>query len=305
MTIFRKTILLISIGLLIYQLRTGWNKLSNPDLLEVKTNEDLQNVDPPLIAICPTGQFQEETLQNYDYTTFRNMLNGRLSSNLNVLAWGAQKNMSFVNITNNMIVQELEVSLNTSEYFHERKFHPQLGICWLMRPSFTGSNVMDLGFTVQLRDRDTNESEQENSTKESNTDNVNKKTGKDNGTEKSSTENYTKDSSTENDTDISGTNYDTNQSGADNGTVLSETHIGTEESGTDNGTEESRTDNSTVLSETDIGTEESGTDSCTEESGADIGTEESGADNGTDVSGEDKSTEESDNVQRLDASRNK
>ena len=129
MIIFRRTILLIAIRLFIYQLREGWNQLSDPDLLEVKTNLDLKSVDPPLIAVCPNAQFQRETLHNYDYHSYTNMLDGRLLSNSNVLAWGAQENMSFVNMTNNMIDQELNVDLDTSEYFQERKFHHVLGIC--------------------------------------------------------------------------------------------------------------------------------------------------------------------------------
>ena len=290
MTIFRKTILLIAIGLLIYQLKTGWKKLSNPDLLEVKTNEDLQNVDPPLVAICPTGQFQEETLQNYDYTTFTNMLNGRLLSNSNVLAWGAQKNMSFVKMTNIMIDQELNVSLDTSEYFQERKFHPHLGVCWLMKPSFDGVNVMDLDFTVQLRERDT-----------SDTDNGTEESSKDNGTEKSITENDSKESSTEKDTEKSGTKNDKDEYGTDKGTKESGTDIDinniTDESGTDMGKQESGKDNCTELHETENCKEESGTGNGAEESGKDNATEVYKTDNSTEASvtdnGTDNSTEES------------
>ena len=286
MTIFRKTILLISIGLLIYQLRIGWNKLSNPDLLEVKSNEDLQNVDPPLVAICPTGQFQEETLQNYDYTTFRNMLNGRLLSNLNVLAWGAQKNMSFVKMTNIMIDQELNVSLDTSEYFQERKFHPHLGICWLMKPSFDGVNVMDLDFTVQLRERDTND-----------TDNGTEKSGKDNSTETSITKNYSKESSTEKDTEESGTNNDKDEYGTDINTEKTGTKNEIDDTGTNKGKQESGKDNCTGLYETENCKEESGTGNGAEESGKDNATEVYKTDNSTEASvkdnGTDNSTEES------------
>ena len=222
MTIFRKTILLISIGLLIYQIRTGWNKLTNPDLLEVKANEDFQNVDPPLIAICPSGQFQEETLQNYDYTTFTNMLNGRLLSNSNVLAWGAQENMSFVNMTNNMIDQELNVSLDTIEYFQERKFHPHLGVCWLMRPSFDGGNVMNLDFTVQLRERDTNDTEA--SVKDKGTDISTEESVKDNSTEESVKDNSTEESVKDNSTD-NGKEDSVNDNGTDKSTDESSTYI--------------------------------------------------------------------------------
>ena len=244
----RRIILLIATGLFIYQLREGWNQLSDPDLLEVKTNLDLKSVDPPLIAVCPNGQLQRETLHNYDYHNYTNMLNGRIQSSPNVLAWGFQKNMSFDNMTRNMIDQEMDVSLETSEHFQERKFHPELGICWLVRPSFKTkiANVMNLDFTVQWKGRDTTVSDTENGKDKSGTDNVTGESDTDYGTE---------------DLDDS-----LDESGMANGSNISDTNNDTDESITDNDTEESGTENDTL---------EYGTYNYTEESRTDLGREES------------------------------
>ena len=299
MTILRRLILLIAIGLFTYQLRTGWNQLSDPDLLEVINHVDLKYVDPPLIAICPTGQFQKDTLQNNEYVDYIDMLMGILLSKSDVIAWGAQRNMSFDNMVRNMIDQELSVSLDTSEYFQERKFHPKLGICWLMKPYFetNGANEIDLYFIVQLRERDNNESDTENGKE---------KSSKDNGKEISSTENDTdendkytfdfgkagkdnemKESGINNGKQESGIDYGTELYGPSNGTELYRANNGTEESGKNDVLQVYETDNSAGASAKDNGTYKS-----TDESNTYVSTEESAQGMSTRVSANDHSLNE-------------
>ena len=138
--IFNAITVVICITMFLVQFKTAVEKLKNPLITEFTKHLDIDEIDPPLISICPLGQYNQKQLENLGYSASTSLFLG-LVRDENYLSWGAHMNKSFEEILELVLVDQeqtmdpIEVRGGKTEQLDDapkfgRNFYPRYGYCW-------------------------------------------------------------------------------------------------------------------------------------------------------------------------------
>ena len=130
-TNFRIMLLLISLIMFVVQFRIAMMNLLHPPEVDSTTNMNINDVELPLITVCPTRQENLTNLSFYGYTSRLAILKG--STTYNKTSWGQYHNLSFdvllENIYDKEIAKEISVYNNNKKFSGEILFIPRYGFC--------------------------------------------------------------------------------------------------------------------------------------------------------------------------------
>ena len=82
----RILVLLVSFTMFSIQMKGSLKNLINPPIVTTEERLSVEDIDPPLISICPVDQIDEEKLKNLGYKDYDNFLlgNARPGTNTNL-----------------------------------------------------------------------------------------------------------------------------------------------------------------------------------------------------------------------------
>ena len=130
-------ILAISLTMFFYQAQIAVNKYLIPPVVDSTDYLNIADIEPPLITICPKSQLENwEKLEKLGYDYTKHLLRGEDRKN-NITAWGAQYNMTFEELIEEIVDLEkdypkLEFRMNNGPWLradYERRFYPMYGRC--------------------------------------------------------------------------------------------------------------------------------------------------------------------------------
>ncbi len=127
----RFLILFISFVMFIIQFKTAVINLANPPQVDSTIIKNIENIELPIITICPFEQENHTMLNFYGYEKRIDILKG--STTYNKTSWGHLQNLSFNELLEKVfdknIANEIEVYNQEEIYFGEIVFIPKYGYC--------------------------------------------------------------------------------------------------------------------------------------------------------------------------------
>ena len=128
-------------------------KVMNPAVVDTTDYINIQDLDPPLLTLCPVGQIDDMQLRSTGYkyeNGYKGFLLGEMfelstyvifaepTKSKRKVSWGAHRNMSFWQVLNRTLDNQthfpkFKIEDSTSDYFLEdltTKFYPQFGYCF-------------------------------------------------------------------------------------------------------------------------------------------------------------------------------
>ena len=91
----KKFLLIFSVVMFCYQFKTAIENLISPNLVDSTSIKNVEEINFPLITICPTNQLNKAKLKELEYVDFSNVLYGLQGNNA---SWGAVKNLTFLQV---------------------------------------------------------------------------------------------------------------------------------------------------------------------------------------------------------------
>ena len=130
-------ILAFSLIMFFYQAQISVNKYRNPPVVDTTDLLNIADIESPLITICPIGQLNPFRLKKMGYDYSESLLLG-LDSKNNVTAWGAQYNMTFDGMIEE--IEDLDKDFPSLEYRmgnkgpwlkaeYDKRYYPTFGRC--------------------------------------------------------------------------------------------------------------------------------------------------------------------------------
>ena len=130
-------ILAFSLIMFFYQAQIAVNKYQNPPVVDSTDLINIEDIEPPVITICPIDQFKSRKFKEMGYFSYNSFLLG-LDSKNNVTAWGAQYNMTFEEMIEE--IEDLDKDFPSLEYKmdnkgpwlkaeYDQRYYPTFGRC--------------------------------------------------------------------------------------------------------------------------------------------------------------------------------
>ena len=129
-------LLAISFIMFSYQAMVAVNQFLNPPVVDSTETSTITDIEPPLITICPKGQFYTGDGKGLGYDDLNDLLIGKDTKN-NITAWGAQYNMTFEDLNEEINILDtdfpkLEFRMDDGPLMkadYEKRFYPSFGRC--------------------------------------------------------------------------------------------------------------------------------------------------------------------------------
>ena len=128
--VLKLCILVISLTMFFYQLEKAASKLVDPPIADVTEHLKIEDIELPMITICPTQQFNITVLHNYGYDSYKSFLKGFKTAKLES---STDKNVSFWQIVDKALVYEMDdvdVKVENSNGTWTKSFFIKYGYCW-------------------------------------------------------------------------------------------------------------------------------------------------------------------------------
>ena len=129
-------ILAFSFVMFCFQAKIAFDNLLYPPVVDSTEKFNIAEIDSPLITICPLDTINHTILESFGYLHFNDLLRGIDVEN-EAIAWGAQHNLTFLQMYSNMVDQKIphsiEVKNNDDERYnadYETRFYPKYGWCY-------------------------------------------------------------------------------------------------------------------------------------------------------------------------------
>ncbi len=123
-------VLLASLTMFYFQMKVSFENLANPPIVTTEERLSFEDIDPPLITICPQNQIDETKLKNLGYANFGDLLHGKANSR-------ADKNISFFEVYDQALSFSAEKDINLRIVHQYKKmssfkktFYANFGYCW-------------------------------------------------------------------------------------------------------------------------------------------------------------------------------
>ena len=133
---FNFILLAISFIMFSYQAMVAVNQFLNPPVVDSTETSTITDIEPPLITICPMGQFYDGDGEGLGYDGLHDLLIGQDTLNI-ITAWGAQYNMTFEEL--NEEIENLDKDFPKLEFRmddgplmkadYEKRYYPSFGRC--------------------------------------------------------------------------------------------------------------------------------------------------------------------------------
>ena len=105
--LFKCLVLIVSSVMFIIQFKTSFDKLLNPQLADISEIKSIDNIEPPLITICPFNQINETKAKEFGYSGV--FLNGiQENRNGSVVTWGTHMNKTFEELLEAILNPEIK-----------------------------------------------------------------------------------------------------------------------------------------------------------------------------------------------------
>ena len=133
---FNFILLAISFIMFSYQAMVAVNQFLNPPVVDSTETSTITDIEPPLITICPMDQFFTGDGKGLGYDDLNDLLMGKDSKN-NITAWGAQYNMTFGKLNEEIgnldkDFPKLEFRMDDGPLMkadYEKRYYPSFGRC--------------------------------------------------------------------------------------------------------------------------------------------------------------------------------
>ena len=149
-------LLAFSIFMFIYQASVAVMKLMNPSIVDSTEKFDIADIEPPLITICPLGQWNDSMLEQFGYSSDIHFLRGygKLKEKF---GWGAQHNLTFEELARKVLNYDLSKpdmygnrnNLNMVVNM-EIRFYPKFGYCYDL-VNLTTSGEIEIGILLEYK----------------------------------------------------------------------------------------------------------------------------------------------------------
>ena len=106
--LFKCLVLIVSSVMFIIQFKTSFDKLLNSQLADISEIKSIDNIEPPLITICPFNQINETKAKELGYSKFLNGIQEK--ENGSVITWGAHLNKTFEKLLEAILNPEIKFS---------------------------------------------------------------------------------------------------------------------------------------------------------------------------------------------------
>ena len=128
-------ILVFSLIIFCYQTQVAIQNLLDPPVIESSRTYNLADIEPPLITICPFGQW--DNINEFGYAGRRQFLQGKYSESDSLISWGGQQNLTYGKLIGDMLPLNKELIIKGGTYDqrnervdYEKKFYPKYGWCY-------------------------------------------------------------------------------------------------------------------------------------------------------------------------------
>ncbi len=131
--VFQIALFMLSTIMFMYQMIESIGKLVDPPVLLMQKQVKLNEIEPPMITVCPLNQTDEEKLQSYGFKSYHDFLMGNIKATF-------PTNFSFGEIFEKSLVYipdkefSIQVDVNDQAVYKmsnfEKRFYPKYGYCW-------------------------------------------------------------------------------------------------------------------------------------------------------------------------------
>ena len=130
---FKKFLLIFSVVMFCYQFKTAIENLISPNLVDSTSIKNIEEINLPIITICPRNQLNKAKLKELGYVDFSNVLYGLQG---NKASWGAVKNLSFHQVLEQVWNKQAVIQIHSADQTPleaELVFVTKFGFCKSLR----------------------------------------------------------------------------------------------------------------------------------------------------------------------------
>ena len=152
---FKGFILAVSFTMFFYQAKIAVEKLIDPPVIDSTEILNIEDIQPPLITICPLNQWNETKLKKIGYYNKQDFLSGTYDYDHihGLISWAPKPNMTYEKQIRDLLKftkENPDIFFNkkkTSKY--EKRFYPKYGWCYDIE-NFTVVGSIDLQINQNL-----------------------------------------------------------------------------------------------------------------------------------------------------------
>ena len=126
----RVILLIVALVMFGYQVQFAVKSILDPPLMITTSGKPIYDITPPLMYLCPLGQFDIQKLKALDYDHEILLLEGIINVQRKgyYRSWGLHKNLTFEQLIRNVIKEEPE-EIEFGNTIHTPKLFPKFGYC--------------------------------------------------------------------------------------------------------------------------------------------------------------------------------
>ena len=126
--IIKIVVLIASLTMFYLQMKVSIENLTDPPIVTTEQRLSFEDIEPPLITICPQDQIDETKLKSLGYANYDDLLRGRAN-------FGADKHLTFFEVYDQALTfspeKDIVLSISNKKMSSFKKtFHASLGYCW-------------------------------------------------------------------------------------------------------------------------------------------------------------------------------
>lgn len=149
--VFKGFILTVSFIMFFYQAKIAVEKLIDPPVIDSTEILNIEDIQPPLITICPLNQWNERKLRKIGYHNKDYFLRGTNDYEHGLISWAPNPNMTYEQQIGDLLKfteDNLDIFFRkkdgtSSTAINEKRFYPKYGWCFDI-VNFTAVGNIDL-----------------------------------------------------------------------------------------------------------------------------------------------------------------
>ena len=149
--VFKGFILAVSFTMFFYQAKIAVEKMIDPPVIDSTVILNIEDIQPPLITICPLNQWNETKLRKIGYYNKNYFLSGTYDYDHGLISWAPKPNMTYEQQIGDLLKYTED---NPGVFFrkkdgtssiakYEKRFYPKYGWCFDIE-NFTVVGGIDL-----------------------------------------------------------------------------------------------------------------------------------------------------------------